>query len=101
MSESRTTRQTTVSRASTPQEIAEYWDSHSLDEGWEEGHGVSFELRAQRRRRVMLLSRDARPASKGGTNSRYRDRDPGGSLGGFSQHRRSECEESQASAASS
>ena len=54
MSESRTTRQTTVSRASTPQEIAEYWDSHSLDEGWEEGHDVSFELRAQRRRRVML-----------------------------------------------
>jgi hypothetical protein len=54
MSESRATKRTTISAASIPEEIGEYWDSHSLDESWDEGHDVAFELRAQRRRRVML-----------------------------------------------
>jgi hypothetical protein len=35
-------------------EIAEFWDTHSLADYWDETHEVEFEVRAQRRRRVTL-----------------------------------------------
>jgi hypothetical protein len=35
-------------------EIAEFWDSHSLADYWDQTHAVEFEVRATRRRRVTL-----------------------------------------------
>jgi hypothetical protein len=54
MSESKAAKRTPISGATTPREIADYWDSHSLDDSWDDGHDASFELRAQRRHRVTL-----------------------------------------------
>ena len=45
---------TSISKVSTPEEIGEFWDSHSLADYAEETHEVAFELRAQRRRRITL-----------------------------------------------
>lgn len=45
---------TSISKASTLAEIGEFWDSHSLADYWDQTHEVSFEVRAQRRRRVAL-----------------------------------------------
>ena len=45
---------TPISRARTPDEIGEFWDSHSLADYWDETHEVEFEVRAKRRRRVTL-----------------------------------------------
>ena len=45
---------TSISKASTLEEIGEFWDSHSLADYWDQTHEVSFEVRAQRRRRVTI-----------------------------------------------
>ena len=45
---------TSISKASTLEEIGEFWDSHSLADYGDQTHEVSFEVRAQRRRRVTL-----------------------------------------------
>lgn len=45
---------TPISRARTPEEIGEFWDSHSLADHWDETHEVEFEVRAKRRRRITL-----------------------------------------------
>ena len=34
--------------------IAEFWDTHSLDEYWDQTQEAKFEVRARRRRRVTL-----------------------------------------------
>jgi hypothetical protein len=47
-------RITNISQAQTPEEIAEFWDTHSLDDYWDQTHEVEFEVRAKRRRRVTL-----------------------------------------------
>ena len=54
MSESDDTRLTSISKARTPGEIGEFWDTHSLADYWDQTHEVDFEVRAQRRRRVTL-----------------------------------------------
>ena len=36
----------------TLEEIADFWDTHSLADYWDQTHEVSFEVRAQRRRRI-------------------------------------------------
>lgn len=36
------------------EEIAEYWDTHSLADHWDETKEVDIEVRAERRRRVTL-----------------------------------------------
>ena len=36
------------------EEIAEYWDSHSLADHWDETEEVPVEVRAERRRRITL-----------------------------------------------
>jgi hypothetical protein len=54
MSKSKDVGQTSISNASSPEEIAQFWDTHSLDDYWDETHEVAFEVRAQRRRRVTL-----------------------------------------------
>jgi hypothetical protein len=45
---------TTISNASSTDEIARYWDTHSLDDHWDKTHEVDFEVRAQQRRRITL-----------------------------------------------
>ncbi len=54
MSESSDTRRTSISQAASVEEIAEFWDSHSLADHWDETHEVDVEVRAERRRRVTL-----------------------------------------------
>jgi len=43
-----------ISKARTAEEIAEFWDSHSLDDYWDQTREVAFEVRAKQRRRVTL-----------------------------------------------
>lgn len=45
---------TSISKAQSIEEIAEFWDTHSLADYWDETHAVEFEVRAERRRRVTL-----------------------------------------------
>lgn len=54
MSESEEKTVTGISKAQTLDEIADFWDSHSLADYWDQTHEVEFEVRAQRRRRVTL-----------------------------------------------
>ena len=46
--------ETSISAAQTYEEIADFWDTHSLADYWDQTHEVDFEVRAQRRRRVTL-----------------------------------------------
>ncbi|MBI1761673.1 MAG: hypothetical protein HYR56_09585 [Acidobacteria bacterium] len=45
---------TSISKARTLEEIADFWDTHSLADYWDQTHEVEFEVRAQRRHRVTL-----------------------------------------------
>ena len=45
---------TSISKARTLEEIADFWDTHSLDDYWDQTQEVTFEVRAQRRRRITL-----------------------------------------------
>ena len=45
---------TGISKARTLEEIADYWDTHSLADHWDETYEVNFEVRMQRKRRVTL-----------------------------------------------
>ena len=55
MNENSNTEKSSISKARTPQEIADYWDSHSLANHWEQTHEVEFELRVQRPRRITVV----------------------------------------------
>lgn len=54
MSESSDTQMSSISKAQTLEEIADFWDTHSLADYWDQTQDVTFEVRAQRRRRVTL-----------------------------------------------
>lgn len=55
MSENKDTEQmTSISKAKTLEEIADYWASHSLADYWDQTQEVEFEVGAIRRRRVTL-----------------------------------------------
>jgi hypothetical protein len=54
MKENDDSQLTSISKARTPEEIGEFWDSHSLADHWDETHEVQFEVRAKRRRRITL-----------------------------------------------
>lgn len=54
MSENDLTPTTSISKARTLEEIVDFWDTHSLDDYWDQTHEVEFEVRARRRRRVAL-----------------------------------------------
>lgn len=54
MNENDTTPLTSISQARTLDEIAEFWDTHSLADYWDQTEEVEFEVRAMRRRRVTL-----------------------------------------------
>lgn len=43
-----------LSKAQTLEEIADFWDTHSLADYWDQTHEVEFELRVKRRQRVTL-----------------------------------------------
>ncbi|MBI2877162.1 MAG: hypothetical protein HYY20_09800, partial [Candidatus Tectomicrobia bacterium] len=47
-------RRTSISKARSLEEIAEFWDTHSVDDYPDQTYEVEFEVRAQRRRRVTL-----------------------------------------------
>lgn len=54
MSENKKTKSSGISQAETLEEIGEFWDTHSLDDYWDETHEVQFEVRAEQRRRVTV-----------------------------------------------
>ena len=54
MSENNKLKLTSISKASTLEEIGEYWDTHSLADHWDETHEVELVIRAKRRHRVAL-----------------------------------------------
>ena len=49
MSENNDNQRTSISNAGSIEEIADYWDNHSLADHWEQTHKVDFEVRAPRR----------------------------------------------------
>ena len=54
MSEHEDKELTSISNVSSTEGIAQFWDTHSLDDHWDETHEVAFEVRAQQRRRITL-----------------------------------------------
>ena len=54
MKENKDEQFTNISKAKTLKEIADFWDTHSLADHWDETHEVDFEVRMQRKRRVTL-----------------------------------------------
>ena len=49
MSENNDNQRTSISHAGSVEEIAEYWDQHSVADDWDKTHEVDFEVRAPRR----------------------------------------------------
>jgi len=49
MSENNNDQPSSISNARSPEEIGEYWDSHSLADHWDQTHEADFEIRAPRR----------------------------------------------------
>ncbi|MFQ6092661.1 MAG: CopG family antitoxin [bacterium] len=54
MNKSNDTQLSSISKARPLEEIADFWDTHSLADYWDNTHEVEFEIRAKRRRRVTL-----------------------------------------------
>jgi predicted HicB family RNase H-like nuclease len=54
MSENKNKNITGISKAETVEEIAEFWDSHSLADYWDKTREVEIEVRAKHRRRITL-----------------------------------------------
>lgn len=54
MSENDNAQLTSISKASSLEEIGEFWDTHSLDDYWDQTHEVDFDVRARRRRRITI-----------------------------------------------
>ena len=54
MSENKNRKTTSISNSQTLEEISEFWDTHSLDDHWDETHEAEFEVRAKQRRRITL-----------------------------------------------
>ena len=54
MNETNKTKETSISKAQTLDEVADYWDKHSLADHWDETQEADFEVRAKRRRRITV-----------------------------------------------
>jgi hypothetical protein len=54
MSDGKKDKMTSISKSKSIEEIAEFWDSHSLSDHWDETREASFHVRATRRRRVTV-----------------------------------------------
>ena len=60
---------TDISQVKSIGEIAEFWDTHSVADYWDQTYEVNFEVRARRRQRVTL---DPEAFEKIGTRARER-----------------------------
>ena len=49
MSENNDSQQSSISKGRSLEEVADYWDTHSLADHWEQTHEVEFEVRAPHR----------------------------------------------------
>ena len=49
MSENNSDQSSSISNGRSPEEIGEYWDSHSLADHWDQTYEVEFEIRAPHR----------------------------------------------------
>lgn len=47
-------RKSSVSQSESYESLGDYWDTHSLAERWDETYPVSFDVQAERRRRVVI-----------------------------------------------
>lgn len=54
MKETDSTKETPISKAQILDEVADYWDKHSLADHWEQTREAQFEVRAKRRRRIVV-----------------------------------------------
>jgi hypothetical protein len=54
MSENKKTKLSSISQARTSEEIGKFWDTHSLDDHWDQTHEIDFTVRALQRRRVTV-----------------------------------------------
>ncbi len=54
MEENEEERKTSISKVESPEEIGEFWDTHSLADYWDHTKEAEFEVRAKRMRRVTL-----------------------------------------------
>lgn len=54
MNENDETPRTSISQARSLEEIAEYWDTHSLADYWDQTQEVEFDIRVKPRHRVTL-----------------------------------------------
>lgn len=54
MAEDKGVKKSGISQASSLEEIAEFWDTHSLADYWDKTHEVEFEVRALPRRRIVV-----------------------------------------------
>lgn len=54
MTENKDSSKTSLSQAHTLDEIAEFWDTHSLADYWDQTHEVDFTVRAHPRRRITV-----------------------------------------------
>ena len=54
MNENNDSKPTSISKARSIEEIADFWDKHSLADYWDQTHEVEFEVRAKQRRRITL-----------------------------------------------
>ena len=54
MSKNNNAQITSISKASAIEEIADFWDTHSLDDYWDQTREVEIEVRAMRRHRITL-----------------------------------------------
>lgn len=64
MTEENEPRLTSISKARTLDEIAEFWDTHSLADYWDQTHEVEFEVRAPRKAgspRTIFVSKPSCP----------------------------------------
>lgn len=54
MSANEARQRTSISNASSYEEIGEFWDTHSLADFWNQTHEVAMEIRIPRRHRVNI-----------------------------------------------
>ncbi len=47
-------KKTSISKASTLEEIGDYWDNHSLADYWDQTEEVEFKIRAAKRHRLTI-----------------------------------------------
>lgn len=54
MNKDNNSRQNSISKARSLEEIAEFWDTHRLVDYWDQTHEIEFDVRAKHRRRVTI-----------------------------------------------